>query len=142
MRRSLSKALSWALIHRLQTMRGEIEGYPKSDSVRLTVLRSLERNNISSHGTNRRVRRHQGDRTRNPPSLGLVMSQWVKTIRLSGHSKNSKSDSPLKFCDEMVTFGVADDDPAARPDNHLYRGYTEHDRSTGRPDGHRDQRTQ
>ena len=38
-RRSLSKALSWALIPRLQTIRAEIGGYPKSDSVRLTVLR-------------------------------------------------------------------------------------------------------
>jgi hypothetical protein len=42
----------------------------------------------------------------------------------------------------MVTFGVADDDTAARPDDQLHRGYAEYDRSTGRPDGHGDQRTQ
>jgi len=87
-------------------MRAEIEGYPKSDSVRLTVLRALERNNINAHGTNRRVRRHQGDRTHNPLCQGLVMSQWGKTTRLNGHSKSSKSDSSPKFCDEMVTFRV------------------------------------
>lgn len=31
-------------------MRAEIEGYPRSDSVRLTVLRPHERNSISAHG--------------------------------------------------------------------------------------------
>lgn len=41
----------------------------------------------------------------------------------------------------MVTFRIADDDPAARPDNRLYRGDAEYDRSTGWPDGHRDRRT-
>jgi hypothetical protein len=48
----------------------------------------------------------------------------------------------FKLCDVLVTFCVADDDPAARPDNQLHRRYTEHDRSTGWPDGIRDQRTQ
>ena len=31
-------------------MRAEIEGHPKSDSVRLTALCSLKRNSVSSHG--------------------------------------------------------------------------------------------
>jgi hypothetical protein len=37
---------------------------------------------------------------------------------------------------------MADDDSATRPDNQLYRRYIEYDRSAGRPDGIRDQRTQ
>lgn len=48
----------------------------------------------------------------------------------------------MKLCDVLVTFYFADDDPGARPDNSLYRRYTEYDRSTGWPDGIRDQRTQ
>ena len=66
----------------------------------------------------------------------------MKTIRPSGLGRSKKSDSFPKFCDETVTFGIADDDPAARPDDRLYRGHAEYDRSTGRPDGHRDHRTQ
>ena len=69
------------------------------------------------------------------------MNQWMRIIRPSGHGKSKKFDSSPKFCDEMVTFRIADDDPAARPDNRLYRGDAEYDRSTGRPDGHRDRRT-
>lgn len=38
-------------------------------------------------------------------------------------------------------FRGADDDSAARPDHQLHRWYTDHDRSTGRPDGIRDKRT-
>ncbi len=32
------------------------------------------------------------------------MSQRMKTTRPSGRSMSSKSDSPLKFCDLMMTF--------------------------------------
>ena len=43
--------------------------------------------------------------------------------------------------DAMLTLCAADDDSAAGPDYQLHRRYTEYDRSTGGPDGIRDQRT-